>query len=183
MEKFMPPVLRDKNGKEFNVGQTVRHNNLPLPNIASVAGIDTHSRYLSVKFLNGAYGSWAELNQIEIIQEQSMNPDNGKSETAKAEPEILQVRKDRVLEAARTCPDVARAMKALFPEAFAPQITMRVGEKRLEVMRDGMHAAHIAIRNEGEYRDKGFFLHTSSSVSWEIVTDSQGAQVLIPRIK
>lgn len=39
----------------------------------------------------------------------------------------------------------------------------------------------IQRRMDGEYRNKGFFL--APNYKWDIVTDSHGAQVLVPRKK
>lgn len=41
----------------------------------------------------------------------------------------------------------------------------------------------IQIRNKGEFKNKGFYLHEGGFINWEIIRDSEGSLVLLPTKK
>jgi len=91
----------------------------------------------------------------------------------------LTINKEKVLEAAKTCPDAAKVLKTLFPEVFKDEggdVTI-LGYARIHSNKE---ECLLENRGIGRYKNKGFYL--MPSFNWAIVKDA-GAEVLVPTRK
>jgi hypothetical protein len=86
--------------------------------------------------------------------------------------------KERILDAASKCPEVARTLKILFPEAFTPE---HVNVADAPPLRIGGETA-MAPRNGGEFYVRGFWLNTVK-FNWSLERDGAGELVLVPTRK
>lgn len=102
----------------------------------------------------------------------------------------LKVESEKVLEAAKQCPDVKRALKTMFPKAFESDKSLNLGLMRGEheylfskaaCQEANVERNIIVIRSNGEYEDRAFYLE--SDYDWEIKEDNLGQTCLIPTRK
>jgi hypothetical protein len=86
----------------------------------------------------------------------------------------LKVQSEKVLEAAKSCPDWERLLKTLFPEAFK--------KADLEITENNI-GDFLGATIDPPFRGKGFWL--SPRCNWEIVNHPLylGYQYLIPTLK
>lgn len=98
----------------------------------------------------------------------------------------LTTTKDALHAAAAACPNVAKALKTLFPDHFDAELRFEPA-----VNLDGGYGwmigtcpsrrntgVYVGIQDEGDYAYRGIYL--DGTWRWELVTDSNGQQVAIP---
>lgn len=96
----------------------------------------------------------------------------------------LKITKEKVLEAASKCSQAKETLKTLFPEVFQePDFITGFDEgnghfntQNLKI--DGIGGGVIAVRTDGDYKRKAFYL--SNIFNWSIVVDNKNMQVLVP---
>jgi len=88
------------------------------------------------------------------------------------ESKELKITPDKVLSAAKKCPQAEAVLKEMFPEVFEE-------DKSVDVSKLGKSI--LDVRNGFEYMSKAFWL--DDSYSWEIKRDSNNMLVLIPAKK
>ena len=91
--------------------------------------------------------------------------------------ETLEIKKSRVIEAAKTSPEAEKLLAKLFPEVIKKDKSVEVPSVDIKI--DGMSA--IQKRVASEYEDKAFYL--SNSFDWRIERDSGNCLCLIPTKK
>ena len=91
--------------------------------------------------------------------------------------ETLEIKKSRVIEAAKTSVEAAELLAKLFPEVIKKDKSVEVPSVDIKI--DGMSA--IQKRVASEYEDKAFYL--SNSFDWRIERDSGNCLCLIPTKK
>ena len=91
--------------------------------------------------------------------------------------ETLEIKKSRVIEAAKTSPEAEKLLAKLFPEVIKKDKSVEVPSVDIKI--DGMSA--IQKRISCEYEDKAFYL--SNSFDWRIERDSGNCLCLIPTKK
>ena len=93
----------------------------------------------------------------------------------------LKVTKERVLEAAKGCPDADRTLRKLFPEAFTHEIVKMElslqGFKRAE----SPHLSMVEVRPSGNL--SGCLWLNSGGFDWSFEKDDIGGLCLIARTK
>jgi hypothetical protein len=109
----------------------------------------------------------------------------------------ITISKDKVLEAAKKCPQAKETLKILFPEVFEDDKYLDLSKLVvIDKIHDGMIFSDkcfkdvtgvnndgdlIVIRTDGEYKQQGFWL--SPRFNWEIVRDLSKQLVLLPTKK
>ena len=95
----------------------------------------------------------------------------------------LEVTSEKVLEAAKQCPDAAKVLETLFPSAFPTNIVPPMdGANGIKVRYQlPYHVAEIQLRLGGEYKKQGLYLQNVVGYAWEIVKDNEAHTVLLLR--
>jgi hypothetical protein len=95
----------------------------------------------------------------------------------------LKVEKDKVLEAAKQCPDAKKVLETLFPDVFSP-----LKEKFKKISKGDGHFESrdlprglIRIRTGSNLAYQGFWL--CDKFVWTIKQDDHGSDVLVPTPK
>jgi len=91
-------------------------------------------------------------------------------------PTELKITPDKVLSAAKKCPQAKEVLKEMFPEVFEEDKYFDLSNTTIYSPQVG-----IAIRCSGEYAKKSFWLN--DSWNWIIVKDSEDKLCLIPTKK
>jgi hypothetical protein len=100
--------------------------------------------------------------------------------------------KNKILEAAKKCPQAKETLKILFPEVFEESKYLDLSKLEINSKEQlfksasikqvsGINSDFMCIRSSYEYMNKGFWL--SSLFDWEIVRDSHDMLVLLPTKK
>jgi hypothetical protein len=104
----------------------------------------------------------------------------------------ITISKDKVLEAAKKCPQAKETLKILFPEVFEDDKYLDLSKLEINSKEQlfksasikqasGINSDFMCIRSSCEYMNKGFWL--SSLFNWEIVRDSDDILILLPTKK
>ena len=103
----------------------------------------------------------------------------------------LEITKEKVLKAAKECPDAKKVLKGMFPEAFEDEkyfdlLKLNKGDYTLFESKESRDAGFndylfFQIRGAGIFGGKSFYLN--KSYNWDIITDNEGEKVLLPTRK
>lgn len=127
------------------------------------SGSPAEVRYLSVDgslaYVDfGAGGMWYDVTWLRRVQGENQMPTS------------VTITAERILEAAKTCPDAEKVLRTLAPEVFK-DVDLK-GADLGDFMR---------VRDFGSLRRKSFYL--DPAYTWSIETDDEDVQCLVPRRK